>query len=162
MKKESLSFDYALYSSALALSGADLGLLKLAQETIQTAYAPYSGFLVGAALMLENGKTVVGTNQENAASPAGLCAERTALSAASSLYPGIPLLSIAISYFNTRTGKSIFPVTPCGICRQSLLEYEIRQKQPIRVILGGMDGPVWILEEVKSLLPLYFSGSHLE
>ncbi|HRO45028.1 cytidine deaminase [Agriterribacter sp.] len=160
MKKEQLSFSYEVFGSVASLPEADRQLLNKAKEVTQHAYAPYSEFFVGAAALLQNGKTITGTNQENASSPVGLCAERVLLSAAVSLYPGTPIQTIAISYFNKK-GKSEFPAAPCGICRQSLLEYELRQQQPIRLILGGIEGKVFVISDVKTLLPLYFSGADM-
>lgn len=161
MKEAIIPFSYKIIESAELLAETERQLLKKAQEIVHSAYAPYSQFFVAAAILLQNGKIVLGTNQENASSPAGLCAERVALAAAASLYPGIPLLTIAITHFNRATGKSDHPISPCGICRQSLLEYEIRQQQSIRLLLGGMKGEIFIVGSVESLLPLSFSGTDL-
>ncbi|HRP57881.1 cytidine deaminase [Agriterribacter sp.] len=161
MKKERISFSYEVLDAAELLPQADRDLFKKAREVTRLAYAPYSRFFVGAAAVLQNGKVVTGTNQENASFPAGICAERVLLSAADSLYPGIPVLTLAISYFNKNNGKSGRPLAPCGICRQSLLEYEMRQQQPIRLLLGGMEGKIFVIDDVKALLPLYFSGSDM-
>ena len=161
LKKEQISFSYKVWNALELLPEADQALFKKAREVTQLAYAPYSRFFVGAAAVLQNGKTITGTNQENASFPAGICAERVLLSAAASLYPGISLLTIAISYFNKNNGKSRHPLAPCGICRQSLLEYEMRQQQPIRLLLGGMEGKIFVIDDVKALLPLYFSGSDM-
>ncbi|HRQ51179.1 MAG TPA: cytidine deaminase [Agriterribacter sp.] len=161
LKKEALVFSYEIFGSAASLPEADRQLLKTAKEVTEHAYAPCSQFFVGAAALLQNGKIITGTNQENASSPVGLCAERVLLSAAVSLYPGIPIQIIAVSYFNKKTGKSEHPAAPCGICRQSLLEYELRQEQPIRLVLGGTAGKVFVINDVKALLPLYFSGTDM-
>ncbi|HTN06335.1 cytidine deaminase [Agriterribacter sp.] len=161
MKKEQISFSYEVLNAIELLPEADQELLKKAREVTQLAYAPYSRFFVGAAAILQNGKIITGTNQENASSPVGLCAERVLLSAAASLYAGIPIQTIAISYFNKKNGKSEHPAAPCGICRQTLLEYELRQQQPIRLVLAGMEGKVFVINDVKSLLPLYFSGADM-
>lgn len=161
LKKETISFSYEILNSAALLSEADQHLLKNAIDATQQAYAPYSEFFVGAAALLQNGKTITGTNQENASSPVGLCAERVLLSAAASLYPNMVIHTIAISYFNKKNGKSEHPAAPCGICRQTLLEFELRQQQPIRLILGGMEGMVFVINDTKSLLPLYFSGADM-
>ena len=161
MKKEQISFSYEVFGSIDSLSEADRQLLKKARKVTKQAYAPYSRFFVGAAALLQNGKTITGTNQENASSPVGLCAERVLLSATASLYPAVPILTIAISYINNKNGKSEHPATPCGVCRQSLLEYELRQQQPIRLVLGAMDGKVFVISDAKALLPLYFSGADM-
>jgi cytidine deaminase len=111
--------------------------------------------------MLANGETVLGSNQENASYPVGICAERVLLSAASSIYPKVPILTMAISYRNA-AGKSNKPIPPCGICRQTLVEYESLLKQPIRIILGGMHGKIYIINGAQSLLPFSFSGEDMK
>ena len=110
---------------------------------------------------LENGEIVTGSNQENASFPVGLCAERVLLAAASSIYPKVPIETIAISYHNDN-GKSDHPISPCGICRQSLLEYESRVNHPIRLILGGMEGKVYVIDNAAMLLPLSFTSEDLK
>lgn len=161
MKKLQQSFEYLRYDDISALEAGDAALLQLARTVTEQAYAPYSRFRVGAAIRLANGQTVTGTNQENASFPAGICAERTALSAASSLYPGVPLLTLAISYDNLQ-GNSNEPVSPCGICRQSLAEYEQRQQQPIRLILSGQQGAVYVIQSAGQLLPLSFTANDMK
>ena len=136
-------------------------LVDLANTARQRAYAPYSNFLVGAVAILKNGETVTGTNQENASYPAGICAERVLLCAAASRYPGIGIETIAIAYNNLK-GKSEHPVSPCGICRQSLTEFQHRTKLPIRIILSGMEGEVQVIENAGYLLPLVFSSDDLK
>jgi len=138
MKKE-ICLLYEEYASAQELSVPDLFLLSSAREVTKDAYAPYSRFRVGAAARLVNGEVVTGTNQENASFPAGICAERTLLSVASSRYPGMAIETLAISYHN-ENGVSDRPISPCGICRQSLQEFEQRTGRPIRVDPGGRDG----------------------
>lgn len=161
MKKEEINFTISVYDSINDLSTEDEMLLKLAREVTRYAYAPYSNFNVGAFAKLQNGKTVRGTNQENASFPAGICAERTLLSTASSLYPGVGIETIAISY-NKINGKSDRPISPCGICRQSLFEFQQRTRMPIRIILSGMEGRVEIIENAKDLLPLVFSADDMK
>ncbi|MEO6314710.1 MAG: cytidine deaminase [Chitinophagaceae bacterium] len=160
MNKTSYSFGYEIYDSADDLNKEDAWLLQHAKETAKAAYAPYSNFYVGAAARLINGEIVKGTNQENASYPVGICAERVLLSAAATLHPQVPIESMAVSYRGA-TVKSDHPIAPCGICRQSLAEYELRVHHPIRLILGGMDGKVFIIEKASLLLPLSFSGSDL-
>jgi cytidine deaminase len=157
MKKGDFSFYYEIYESCLDLALSDAELLHEAKNRIMQAYAPYSKFRVGAAAELMNGERVGGANQENASFPAGLCAERVLLASVSSLYPKIPILSIAISYRNG-DGRSEHPIFPCGICRQSLVEFEHKMKQPIRLILGGENGLVYIIPQASSLLPLAFTA----
>ncbi len=160
MQKKSYQFLFEQYNSIAELNSEDAALLKQAQQATGQAYAPYSRFRVAAVAKLENGKIITGTNQENASFPAGICAERVLLSTSSSLYPGVPIDTIAVSYHN-ESGESNHPISPCGICRQSLLEYEQRLKKPIRLILGGMNGKIYIIPKAGSLLPLAFSGEEL-
>lgn len=160
MKEEQFQFRYITFESADELEVPDLTLLRIADQASLQAYAPYSRFCVGAAAQLNNGEIVTGNNQENASFPAGICAERVLLSTLASLYPDMPVLTIAITYRNLN-GESNHPVSPCGICRQSLLEYETRTYQPIRLILSGQSGKVFLVPESRSLLPLSFSGNDL-
>lgn len=161
MKTEEVKFSILLYDSMDELNSEDADLLREARNVTQFAYAPYSNFKVGAFAKLENGKTVSGTNQENASFPAGICAERTLLSTASSLFPGVGIDTIAISYNNLK-GKSDRPVSPCGICRQSLVEFQDRTKKQIRIILSGMEGEVQVIENAKDLLPLVFGADDMK
>jgi cytidine deaminase len=159
IKEVKFSFDQ--YNSIDDLEKQDADLLGKAREATQDAYAPYSHFRVGACALLKNGKIVTGSNQENASFPAGICAERTLLSTASSLYPGVGIVTLAISYHN-RNGKSDHPVSPCGICRQSLFEFQERTGGRIRIIMSGMEGPVRIIENANDLLPLVFSARDID
>ncbi|GAA0543148.1 cytidine deaminase [Chitinophaga japonensis] len=161
MKKLRHSFEYLSYDDISELDADDAALLQAARKVTERAYAPYSNFRVGAVMRLANGQLVSGTNQENASFPAGICAERTALSAASSLFPGEPVQAIAISYQHPE-GNSHQPISPCGICRQSLAEYELRQQQPIRLILGGQSGKVLVIPAATQLLPFSFSAKDME
>jgi cytidine deaminase len=142
------------------LGEADQQLVREAKKNTEFAYAPYSGFKVAAVARLKNGAIVSGTNQENASYPVGICAERTLLSAISSLYPNEKIDTIAITYHNTN-GDSSQPVAPCGICRQTLLEYELRTNNPIRLLLAGNEGKIIIVEKASSLLPLGFSSDDM-
>jgi cytidine deaminase len=161
MNKEAYQFSYDVYSDLRELNEQDAWLVTEARKITASAYAPYSNFNVAAVARLANGELVTGTNQENAAYPVGICAERGLLASAASLYPGIAIETIAISYNNTR-GKSSHPISPCGMCRQSLVEYEERVKQPIRLILSGLDGNIIIIEKAGSLLPLSFGSIDLK
>lgn len=161
MKKSEYILSVAEYDSIEELNAYDSWLLNEARAVTQFAYAPYSNFNVGAVAKLINGDTVSGTNQENASYPAGICAERVLLSSAASQHPAIPIETIAISYHNIK-GKSNIPVSPCGICRQSLAEYQQRFQKPIRVILSGMEGKVIIIEDAAQLLPLAFGADNLK
>ncbi len=161
MNKEEYQFNYEVYDSVDDLPDADAQLLKEARETTAAAYAPYSKFNVGAVARLVNGELVAGTNQENAAYPVGICAERVLLASAATIHPNVAIDTMAISYHNT-LGKSEHPISPCGMCRQSLVEYEERMSQPIRLILSGMEGKVVVIEEANSLLPLSFGSVDLK
>ncbi len=161
MEVKNISFAFDEYDSIDQLNKADAQLLEEARTVTKAAYAPYSRFHVGAVAKLANGKTVTGTNQENASYPVGLCAERVLLSAASSLYPGVPIETIAISYHNTQ-GTSDRPISPCGVCRQSLVEYEMRLQTPIRLLLSGQEGKIISISHATHLLPLCFSGDDMK
>lgn len=160
MQKEEFSFAFEVYDSIDELNEHDAWLLSEAREVTQHAYAPYSHFQVGAIAKLDNGEIVAGSNQENASFPVGLCAERVLLASAASLFPKIPIETMAISYHN-QNGDSSHPISPCGMCRQSLLEYESRVNQPIRIILGGLTGKVYIIDRASMLLPLSFTAKDL-
>ena len=160
MTRKAFHFDYDVYQSLDELTEEDASLLAEAREVTTHAYAPYSNFFVGAVAKLANGEILAGSNQENASFPVGLCAERVLLASVSSLFPKIPIDTIALSYRSSQV-ESNHPITPCGICRQSLQEYEDRVKHPIRLILGGMEGPVYIISSASMLLPLSFSGGDM-
>lgn len=134
-------------------------LIERAKAASGSAWAPYSGFKVGAALRLASGRIVTGNNQENAAYPAGLCAERTALFFANANYPDDRVEAIAVSAQNAK-GYVKEPVKPCGGCRQALLEVETRYNKPVTIILYGEES-VMVLEGIDSLLPLNFKRSSL-
>lgn len=161
MKQIEISFQVIEYASIDEMPVQDRELLLKAKEVTQYAYAPYSSFQVGAAARLQNGELITGTNQENASYPAGICAERVLMSAASSLFPGVGIKAIAIAY-NNLNGKSDRPASPCGICRQSFAEFQQRTKVPFKVILGGMEGPVQIIDDALHLLPLVFDSGNLK
>ncbi len=161
MQKEEYKFSITIYDSMEELNQEDSFLLSKARSVTQFAYAPYSNFLVGAIAQLINGEIVTGTNQENASYPAGICAERVLLSSASSQFPGIAIETVAIAYNNLK-GNSDRPVSPCGICRQSFAEFQQRTKNPIRILLSGMEGKVHVIENAADLLPLVFSAEDLK
>lgn len=135
-------------------------LMKKAIEVRDAAYAPYSKFKVGAAISLDNNETVVGSNQENASYPSGLCAERTAVYYAGAKYPESKILKIAISAKSLKH-QVTSPVPPCGACRQALVEYEVKQKEPIELYFMGEAGKVMKAESVKDILPLVFDNTCL-
>lgn len=135
-------------------------LLDKAREACNNAYAPYSNFFVGAAILLENGEIIIGTNQENAAYPSGLCAERTAVYWVGANYPNEKIKLIAVSAKHAE-GNQFLGVSPCGSCRQALLEYENRQSAPIKMILEHKEGMI-VFEAITDLLPLQFSDQNLK
>ena len=136
------------------LSPRDRELVQAALEATENAYARYSRFYVGTALRLENGKVVIGANQENAAFPSGLCAERTAVFAAQANYPDSPIEALAVAGRN-ENGVLPNPITPCGACRQVILEIEDRYKKPVKILLYGTK-KIYCVRSVKDLLPLSF------
>lgn len=138
------------------LSDPEQLLVEAAIEATKRSYSPYSHFSVGAALLLENGKTVIGCNQENAAFPAGLCAERTAIFAAGAQYPDVPVTMLAIAARNSKGELTDEPISPCGTCRQVMIETETRFKHPIRILLYGKKC-IYVLEGIKQLMPLSFT-----
>jgi cytidine deaminase len=160
MKESKFEFNYLVYNDSSELDEKDGWLLNEARNVTEQAYAPYSNFHVGAVAMLENGQIVAGTNQENASYPVGICAERVLLGSIATLHPNVPVKTIAISY-NSEQVKSDHPISPCGMCRQALLEYETRTKKPIRLILGGQEGKIFIIETAKMMLPFAFTSDEL-
>ncbi len=160
MKKIKLQTEIFEYESDEVFSSKERQLIKECRQIVKNAYAPYSKFNVGAAVLLENGEIVSGTNQENAAYPSGMCAERVAIFYANSKYPEVPVKSIVIcAFFN---GKYIeTPVPPCGSCRQVLLESETRFKTPIKIILLSKI-KITVIKDAKMLLPLTFDEHFLE
>jgi cytidine deaminase len=147
------------FDSIDELNADDRELVIAAREAARNAYAPYSGFMVGAAVRLENGMIVRGANIENAAFPSGICAERSALSNSASNYPLLKPVAIAVAAF-TGSGMTKDPVPPCGNCRQVIAEEEFRRNNNIRVILSG-GSKIQIIEKGSDLLPLRFSSDYL-
>lgn len=160
MKENKFEFNYTVYETIEELPEDQRKLLQEARKVTEQAYAPYSNFQVGAVAQLNNGELVTGSNQENASFPAGLCAERVLLASVSSLFPKATITTIAVSYKSDHQ-KSDHPISPCGICRQSLQEYEGRINQPVQLILGGMEGPVYVIDSASRLLPLAFTSEEL-
>lgn len=160
MKTISLTTEVEVYQDAEELSFFDQKLIQAAKDICTQAYAPYSEFNVGAAILLNNGEIITGNNQENAAYPSGLCAERVAMFYANAQYPNEGIKAIAIIAMN-EDGIIENPVAPCGACRQVLLESEIRFKQNYEVILVGQSA-INKLKSSKDLLPLSFSGEGIK
>ena len=161
MKRLDLNTQVEVWEGLTELPSLDAELLKAAEAGLKNTYAPYSGFHVSAALRLKNGATVVGTNQENAAYPSGLCAERVAFFSASSQYPGVQIEAVAV-VANSSLFSVDHPVAPCGACRQVMLEYELKQANNIRIILKGTKGNIYTLSDIKGLLPLFFHENGLK
>lgn len=140
------------------LSEQDRQLIESARQATQQSYAPYSQFHVGAAVLLEDGTTITGTNQENVAYPSGVCAERTALFYASSAHPDKAIVALAIAA-HSKGEFTNNPISPCGACRQVMLEIEQRHARPIRILLYGTESVYVIEGGVRELLPLTFGAS---
>ena len=160
MKKIQHTTTFTVFETIDELSSKEASLMGEAIKMKKTAYAPYSNFRVGAAILLDNDKIVLGSNQENAAYPSGMCAERVAIYSAGALYPKATILQIAISASST---KKIVdkPVGPCGSCRQAIAEYEFKQATPIQLLFMGEKGKIVKTESLKDLLPLSFDKSFL-
>lgn len=135
-------------------------LMHQAIETRKNAYAPYSKFRVGAAILLDNDKIVLGSNQENAAYPSGLCAERVAIFQAGAIYPNAKIVKLAITAASD-TNPTLSPIPPCGACRQSIAEYEFKQDAPIEIYFMGESGEVYKSDSINNLLPLSFDKTSL-
>ncbi len=161
MQNLELKISYTELENENELNEQEKALMQKAHQSCSLAYAPYSHFFVGAAILLENGITVCGNNQENAAFPSGLCAERVAIFSAGASYPNVKIKTIAI------TCKSKFflvnqPLSPCGACRQAMSEYEMRYKSNIRIILQGETGKIRIMNSISDLLPFMFVAAELK
>ena len=162
MKKnnQQLIINWQSYNEPHELPEQEQALLVAAAEALLKAYAPYSHFRVGAALLLEDGTIISGANYENAAYPMCLCAERSAIAAAVSTQPGQKIKKIAITVANEQ--KSIDqPAAPCGACRQVMVETELRQEWDMKVILRGQRGSIITVDSARALLPFHFDGSFL-
>jgi cytidine deaminase len=159
-KKKLLNIVVTEHDDVSSLKKEERKLLERASEASKNAYAPYSNFNVGAAVELEDGTIVTGNNQENAAYPSGLCAERVAIFSAAAQHSGKKMKAIAITAFSGKV-KVTSPIAPCGACRQVIAEYEKRYQSPIRLILKGEEGGVITIDSASSLLPLIFDRSSL-
>ncbi len=159
MEKYEIKSEVCVYQDS-ELSADDRELIESAKKATQSSYSPYSKFKVGAALRLQNGEIVTGSNQENASYPLGLCAERTAIFHAQHMHPDLPVQAIAIAaWANGHFYPE--PISPCGACRQVMLEVEDRYQHPMRVLLYGAGG-THVVQTVKDLLPFQFVSSSLE
>ena len=154
MKEQILELSYRIYALD-ELPEESRKLVDAALEATRRSYAPYSHFYVGAAVLLDNGVIVTGNNQENVAFPSGLCAERTALFYANAQYPEVPVKALAIVARDSAGKVTQAPISPCGACRQVMMETEKRSGTPMRILLCG-EKEVYVMESVKDLLPLSF------
>lgn len=161
MGQGKIVIDYTILKGLDELTGPDRQLMEVAMAAREAAYAPYSGFRVGAAILLDNGEIVIGNNQENASYPSGLCAERVAVYQAGARFPGVAMRAIAITAASSRI-KVDRPAAPCGNCRQAIAEYEQRQADGIRIIMAGDTGEVFICHSIRDLLPFAFGRDNLE
>lgn len=160
MKEININTSFSVYSSIAELPEEIQSLMRSAVETRKNAYAPYSKFRVGTALLLDNDNIVLGSNQENAAYPSGLCAERVAIFQSGAIYPEAKILRMAISAASD-TNETKSPIPPCGACRQSISEYEFKQGTPIEIYFMGESGEVYKSDSIKNLLPLSFDKNFL-
>lgn len=160
MKEITITTQFKAFDSIQDLPNDIQDLMTQAVEVRKNAYAPYSKFRVGVAIFLDNGKIVVGSNQENAAYPSGLCAERVAIFYAGAVYPEAKILKMAITAASD-TNQTTAPIPPCGSCRQSIAEYEIRQETPIEIYFMGEIGAIYKSESLKNLLPFMFDKKFL-
>ena len=160
MIKHEIKIAFEEYASIDELRPADRRICLEAVKALGNSHSPYSNFKVGAALQLQSGRVVSGSNQENAAYPSGLCAERVALFYWGANYPDDPIDTMAVTA-HTNSFAITQPVTPCGSCLQVLAEYEKQQQQPVRIILHCQGGPVWVAAGIESFLPFLFFEDRL-
>ena len=157
-KKITTTFYQTDFSS---LNSEEKDLVNRAKNSLEAAYAPYSGFLVGATVLLENGEIISGNNQENVAYPSGLCAERVAIFYAGARFPNVKIKTIAITAVSKKFEiKDV--ISPCGACRQAIAEYEVKQEDNIRILLHHPDDSILIVNSVSDLLPFMFKSKELK
>lgn len=160
MKEVKLQTEYTSYETWEEIPMEYQELIHRARKATEDSWAPYSNFFVGCALLMNNGEIITGSNQENASYPIGLCAERTALSAAASIASKEKIKAMAITARNVQN-PVLVPVAPCGICRQTIFEAECKHHQNIKVILIGESGACFVFNSIKDLLPLHFDAGFL-
>ena len=160
MKEINITTKFKVFEDQTQLPENIQSLMQQAIEIRKKAYAPYSHFRVGAAIALDNGKIVLGSNQENAAYPSGLCAERVAIYQAGAIYHDAKIVTIAISAASD-SNPTLTPIPPCGSCRQSIAEYEFKQDAPIEIYFMGESGEVYKSNSINNLLPLSFNSTSL-
>ncbi len=160
MKEINITTRFSIYETTDDLPNDVQNLMNQSIEIRKNAYAPYSNFRVGVAILLDNGKVVLGSNQENAAYPSGLCAERVAIFQAGAIYTEAKILKMAITAASDNN-KTESPIPPCGACRQSIAEYEMKQNQPIEIYFMGEIGLIYKSDSLKNLLPFMFDKNAL-
>ena len=160
MKELKVESNFIVYDSVEELPKPIESLMEKAVEARELAYAPYSQFQVGAAILLDNGEIITGNNQENASYPSGLCAERTAIYYAGAKYPNTKIIRMAITA-SSKNQETSSPIPPCGACRQAISEYEVKQNSPIEIYFMGKIGEVMQSESLANLLPFVFNKSAL-
>jgi cytidine deaminase len=160
MKEINIITQFTAFDTIAALPKDIQYLMDQAIAVRKNAYAPYSKFRVGAAVLLDNGEIVLGSNQENAAYPSGLCAERVAIFYAGAVYPNVKIVKMAITAASD-SSQTTKPIPPCGSCRQSIAEYEIKQDSPIEIYFMGEIGEIYKSNSLKNLLPLLFDKNFL-
>ena len=160
MKELKIETTLYVYDTLSELDKDVQDLMFQAIQAREKAYAPYSKFSVGAAILLDNGEVITGSNQENASYPSGLCAERTAIYYAGAKYPNTKMLTMAVTAAS-QINKTIAPIPPCGACRQAIAEYEVKQESPIKIYFMGETGAVAVSNSLANLLPLLFDKAAL-
>lgn len=160
MKEVKIESTLYVFEDLNELPEDTIKLMQKAIEAREKAYAPYSNFYVGAAILLDNNEIVTGSNQENASYPSGLCAERTAIYYAGAKYPNTKIIRMAITA-GSKKNKTTSPIPPCGACRQAIAEYEVKQDTPIEIYFMGETGKVAKSNSLANLLPLVFDKSVL-
>jgi len=160
MKEVKLESMFTVFDNLDELPIDISSLMQSAIEARKNAYAPYSKFSVGAAILLDNDEIITGSNQENASYPSGLCAERTAIYYAGAKFPDSKIVRMAITA-GSQDKQTVIPIPPCGACRQAIAEYEVKQDQPIEIFFMGETGKVVKSDSLANLLPLVFDRSFL-
>jgi cytidine deaminase len=163
MQEKKSEFTFRVYDSLNELDPKDAALVRAARKATKNAFAKFSNFKVGAAARVKGiDEIYTGSNQENAAYPVGICAERSLLATIASKFGNKAIETMAISYDNTNKGKkSEAPISPCGMCRQALLQYEENTRHPIRILMSGKNGKIVMIDQSNQLLPLHFNSSSL-
>lgn len=161
MKKQLLNIEYYSFNKIAELDKALQNLVLASQNAMKNSYSPYSSFQVGSAVLLDNGKIIEGNNQENAAYPSGICAERVALFYTGAHFPNNKIVAIAVVANNKKANNFNDIVPPCGACRQVMVETENRQNSPFKIILTSNNGNGVLFESINNLLPFSFNVSNL-